>query len=357
MREASWLASELPTVTVLDLASANLLSAPVLCFGLGAFAAWLRSDLRVPEQLFAGLSIFLMLSIGLRGGVEFREVHGADLAGPLAAALALGCVIPLWSYAALRRLAGLSPADAGALAAHYGSVSAVTFAAVVALLDSQGVSYEGFAPALLAIMEVPAIVIGIGLARAAAFRSVGMVAATGPGTVALEPPHSFRSGSQTAGLLNEVLSSKSIVLLVGGLAIGALVGPAGMTKVKPFFGDLFQGALCLFLLELGRVAATQAAAFRQVGAPLAVFALAAPVLHGALGLALAWTVGMSQGGAIVLGTLAASASYIAAPAAVRLALPEANPGYYLTCSLAITFPFNIIIGLPLYQVLARLLYG
>jgi hypothetical protein len=342
--------------TMLDLAQASLLSPAVLCFALGALAVWFRSDLRVPEPVFAGLSIFLMLSIGLRGGHELSEAHWAELAGPLLGGLALGCIIPLWSYALLRRFAGLSAADAGAMAAHYGSVSAVTFAALTALLDQQGVAYEGFAPALLAVMEVPAIVVGIGLARVTLASTAGVGAVTGGGAVVLG---GMPSGSRTGwtALLNEIMSSKSIVLLVGGLAIGALAGPSGMAKVKPFFGDLFQGALCLFLLELGRVAASRVGEFYQLGLRLAAFALVMPVLHGALGVGLGYLLGMSQGGAVVLGTLAASASYIAAPAAVRLALPEANPGYYLTCSLAITFPFNIILGLALYQAMAALLYG
>jgi hypothetical protein len=343
-------------VTILELTQANLLSPAVLCFGLGVFAAWLRSDLKLPEPIFAGLSIFLMLSIGLRGGSELAEAHWMDLAGPMAGALALACAIPLWCYALLRRFAGLSAADAGAVAAHYGSVSAVTFAAVTALLDQQGMPYEGFVPALLAVMEVPAIIIGIGLARFAAARSHGIAGVSG-GAVVLGAAGPSVRPEGLAALLNEVLSSKSIVLLVGGLAIGALAGPAGMAKVKPFFGDLFQGALCLFLLELGRLAASHSAEFRQVGARLLAFALSMPVLHGLLGVGVAYLVGLSEGGAVVLGTLAASASYIAAPAAVRLALPEANPSYYLTCSLAITFPFNIVIGLTLYQGAAALLYG
>ena len=156
--------------------------------------------------------------------------------------------------------------------------------------------------------------------------------------------------------LSEIFSSKSILLLCGGVVIGALAGPQNYAKVKPFFGDLFQGALCLFLLQLGRLAAERVGSFRSVGAFLAAFAVVMPVVHGAIAIMLAHAVGLSQGGALVLATLAASASYIAAPAAVRLALPEANPGYYLTCSLAITFPFNLVIGIPLYAAIAAWVY-
>lgn len=344
-------------MTILDLALANLLSPAILCFALGAFAVMLRSDLKLPEPVFAAISIYLMLAIGLKGGVELTDRSLSELAAPVAAALALGCAIPLWCYAVLRRWAGLGTADAAALAAHYGSVSAVTFAAVVALLDKQGTPYEGYAPALLALIEVPAIVVALGLAGAA--RLAAPVVPAGGGVATLEggPGFSAFGGNRMAAVLGEVLSSKSIVLLAGGLLIGALAGQAGMAKVKPFFVDLFQGMLCLFLLELGRLAASRAGDFRQVGLKLAAFAIVAPVLHGLLGIAAAHAAGLSQGGAVILGTLAASASYIAAPAAVRLALPEANPGYYLTCSLALTFPFNMVLGIPIYAAMAGWIYG
>ncbi len=343
-------------MTILDLAQANLLSPAVLCFALGAFAVLVRSDLKLPEPVFQALSIYLMLAIGLKGGAEIAKVPLAEIAAPAAAAFALGALIPLWCYAGLRRFCGLSVPDAAAIAAHYGSVSAVTFAAVVTMLDRQGASYEGYAAALLAIMEVPAIVVAIVLARVAQTAPAGgLVAVGGGGAALIGGGGAARSGA--GAVLAEVMSSKSVLLLVGGLVIGALVGPKGLQPVKPLFVDLFQGALCLFLLDLGRVAASRAGDFRKVGLGLAAFAIAMPVLHGALGIAAASMVGLSQGGAVVLGTLAASASYIAAPAAVRLALPEANPGYYLTCSLAITFPFNIVLGLPLYQAMAAALYA
>lgn len=310
---------------------ANLLSPAVLCFVLGAVAVAVRSDLALPEPVFVGLSIYLMLSIGLRGGSELGGGHLGTVAGPLVAALVLACAIPLWVFALLRGWGRLRDIDAAAMAAHYGSVSALTFAAATTMLDRQGIAFEGYAAGLLAVMEVPAIVIAIGIAQ--------------------------RGRASTSRVLQGVLASKSVLLLVGGLVIGMIVGPAGLVRVKPLFGDLFQGALCLFLLELGRVAALGAREFRAVGVRLAAFAIMMPVLHGALGVGAGWLAGLSFGGAVVLGTLAASASYIAAPAAVRLALPDAQAGFCLTCSVAITFPFNIAIGLPLYQAMARALYG
>ncbi len=341
-------------MNVSQLVADNLLSPAILCFALGALATFLRSDLKLPDQVFSALSIYLMLAIGIKGGVELAGRPMSEVAAPLAGAFALGCAIPLWCYALLRRFGNLSVPDAAALAAHYGSVSAVTFAAVTTLLDRQGAAYEGYMPALLAVMEVPAIVIAIGLARIATaaaeirVHASGVAIAGGPTPPALPP---------MGGVWAEVVSSKSIVLLMGGLVIGMLAGPSGVAKVKPLFVDLFQGLLCLFLLDLGRVAASRIADFGQVGWRLAGFAVAMPVAHAMLGVLVAQAAGLSEGGAVVLATLAASSSYIAAPAAVRLALPEANPGYYLTCSLAITFPFNIALGLPLYGLMARWVYG
>ncbi len=323
-------------MTILDLAAANLLSPLLLCFALGALAVLLRSDLRVPEPVFNALSIYLMLAIGLKGGVELSRLPPSAFVLPGLAALGLGMAIPLWCYALLRRVGRFGVADAAAIAAHYGSVSAVTFVAAIAYLDATRTPYEGYAPALLAIMEVPGIVVAFALARAGG--ALG--------------------GRGTAGeAVREILSGKSVLLLAGGLLIGAVVGEAGYLRVKPLFSDLFQGALCLFLLELGILAAGRLGDFRRVGSFLAVFAVVLPVLHGVLGVAVGHAIGLSVGGMTVLGTLAASASYIAAPAAVRLALPQANPGYYLTASLAITFPFNLTLGLPLYNALARWIAG
>ncbi len=321
-------------MTSLQLAAANLFSPMTLCFVLGGFAALVRSDLRLPEPVFTALSIYLMLAIGLKGGADLATVSPAEMALPILAALVLSVMIPLWCHVALRRLAGLGARDAAALAAHYGSVSAVTFLAVLGYLDSVGMTYEPTVTALLALMEAPAIIVALLLA--------------GPAQ---------KQGQPLGAVLSQILASKSIVLLFGGLVIGLVVGREGLVPVKPLFGDLFRGLLCLFLLDLGRQAMERAGAWRENGLKLALFALLAPVINGGLGLTAAWLAGMSQGGAVVLATLAASASYIVAPAAVRMALPDANPGLYLTASLALTFPFNLILGIPLYAAMAAALYG
>jgi hypothetical protein len=323
-------------MSALDLATANLLSPVVLCFALGAVAVLVRSDLRLPEPVFNAISIYLMLAIGLKGGADLAEAQLAAVALPALAALGLGAMLACTTYAITLHVLRFSVSDAAALAAHYGSVSAVTFIAVLAYLDATGIAYESFVTALLAIMEIPAIVIALALARAAG---------AGGGRASL------------AGAFAHVAASKSVLLLMGGLVIGALVGQKGLAPVKPFFGDLFRGVLCLFLLELGVAAAQRARDLRKAGLALASLAILAPIAHGVLGAFVGWSVGLSLGGAIVLATLAASSSYIAAPAAVRLSLPEANPGLYLTASLAITFPFNLAIGIPLYALIAKLIYA
>ncbi|MDX2003948.1 MAG: sodium-dependent bicarbonate transport family permease [Meiothermus sp.] len=316
----------------LELLRINLLSPAVLAFALGMLATLVKSDLKIPEALYTTLSIYLLLAIGIKGGDALAQTPLSQLWGPALATLALSVVTPLLSYAVLRRRFGVI--DAAAIAAHYGSVSAVTFIAATAFMQAASQPVEGYMPALVAILEVPAIVIALLIAR----RGTGGTGSLGEA-------------------VREIFAGKSILLLVGGVVIGALAGEGGMRQIAPVFIDPFRGALVLFLLELGMVAAKRLRDLRKVGAFLIAFGLAMPIVQGALGVWLGTLAGMSVGGAMVLGTMAASASYIAAPAAVRIALPEANPSYYLTASLGITFPFNLTLGIPLYFYFARLLGG
>jgi uncharacterized protein len=313
----------------LELVRLNLLSPIVLAFVLGIVATLVRSDLKFPDELYAGLAIYLLLAIGLKGGAALAQTPLEQFWAPAVATLALGVAVPIWTYALLRRLGRFEVADAAALAAHYGSVSAVTFIASMSFLDAIGVFYEGFMPTLVAILEVPAIVIALVLARM-----------YGPGR------------GRWSQVVHEVVAGKSILLLLGGLAIGYVSSPQGLAAVSPVFVDLFQGALALFLLEMGMVAARRFRDLARVGPFLIGFGMVMPVIHGAIGVWAGSLAGLSVGGSTVLGVLAASASYIAAPAAVRIALPEANPSYYLTSSLAITFPFNLTVGIPLYYAIA-----
>ena len=317
-----------------SLAAANLTSPPVLAFVLGVLATALRGDLRLPEPVYQLLTVYLLLGIGIKGGVALRTAPAADVVAPVLVTLLLGLVVPLLAFAVLALLTRLGPVDRAALAAHYGSTSLVTFTAAAVFLTSSGVSYEGFVTTLLAVLEVPAIVVGLLLAG-----------------------RHVRRSAPWSETLREVLTGRSVLLLVGGLALGYVTGPAGYERVEPFFGGIFQGVLTLFLLEMGVVAARRLRDLPLAGPGLVVFAVVFPLAAGFLGVTGGLLSGLSVGGAAMLGVLTASASYIAAPAAVRLALPQANPGYYLTASLGITFPFNLVVGIPLYLAAAQWLGG
>lgn len=319
-------------VSAFDLAAANLTSAPVLAFALGVLAAVLRADIRLPDPVYQAISTYLLLGIGIKGGVGLREASFGDVALPAMATVAIGVLTPVVAFGLLRMLTRLGPVDRAAVAAHYGSTSLVTFTAALLFLEASGEPVEGFAATLLALLEVPGIVVALLIARR------------------------YRSSSSGWGeALREVVTGRSIVLLVAGLVIGAGTGASGYAAVEPFFGGIFTGVLTLFLLEMGVVAGRRLGDVRHAGIGLVVFGVTMPVLAGAVGVLAGTATGLSVGGAAALGVLSASASYIAAPAAVRLALPEANPGVYLGASLGVTFPFNLIAGIPLLAALAQAL--
>ncbi|MCL4785750.1 MAG: sodium-dependent bicarbonate transport family permease [Verrucomicrobia bacterium] len=315
--------------------SANLLSPAVLFFALGITAALIKSDLKFPEALYVTLTIYLLTALGFKGGVAISEAGIGKVILPAFAAMLLGTVIPLWTYPLVRFGGKLRAVDAAAIAAHYGSVSAVTFIAATNYLKGINEPFENYATAFLAVMESPAIIVGVLL-----------------GKLSLDRQSSVFNGSLKS-VLREAVFGRSVFLLVGALLVGALCGKAGMDKIEPFFVTPFQGVLALFLMEMGMVAGQRLGDLKKVGPFLIAFGIIMPLLHGAIGVLLGRYVGLSLGGTTLLGVLAASASYIAAPAAMRLSLPEANPALYLTSSLAITFPFNITIGVPIYYALAR----
>lgn len=318
----------------IQLALVNLTSPPVLAFVFGVIAVSLKADLRLPDAVYQATSMYLLLAIGLKGGVALREADPAEVALPIVVTLVLGVLIPVAAFALLRWWTRLPKVDRGAMAAHYGSTSLVTFTAALVFLEGASIAFEGYAATLLTILEIPGIVVGLLLAR-----SLG------------------RGERDWGETLREVLLGRSVLLLAGGLAIGFITGPVGFVRVEPFFGGLFTGVLTLFLLEMGLIAGRQMGAVRRAGLGLIAFALVFPLLAGAAGALGGTLAGMSVGGATVLGVLCASASYIAAPAAVRLALPEANPAITLTSSLGITFPFNLIIGIPIYLAIAEAIAG
>lgn len=312
----------------------------VLFFLLGVFARLVGSDLRLPEALYETLSIYLLLAIGLKGGLELSRQPLAELAPQVAACVALGFAIPFLLYPALRALR-LSGVDAAALGAHYGSVSVVTFAVASAALARAGVEYESQAALWVAVMEAPGIVAGILLARRAQRRDAA--AAGSP------------AGGGWGALAHDVLFGKSVLLLVGGLAIGAVAGDAGVEPIKAVFVDPFKGVLALFLLELGLVAGARLADVRRFGFAVLAIGLVAPPVLAVLGALTGVALGLSTGGVAILATLAASASYIAAPTAMRVAVPQANAALSITAALGVTFPFNLVVGIPLYVELAKAL--
>jgi uncharacterized protein len=305
----------------------------ILFFLLGLLAGIVRSDLKIPGVLYESLSIFLLLAIGLKGGIELARYPLGSLAGQALVVLAAATLIPLVAFATLRRLGRLPRADAASIAAHYGSVSVVTFAVAASFLSRLDIAYEGYLVVFLVLLEFPALLIGVILAR--------------------------RADGQTrwGPMLHEVLSGKSILLLVGGLLIGWLAGPEGIKPLDRLFIDLFKGVLAFFLLEMGLVVASRLGDLRKAGAFLIGFGIAMPLTGAALGLVVGNVLDLSVGGSVLLATLFASASYIAAPAAMRIAIPEANPALSIGAALGITFPFNLLIGIPLYHDLAVRLAG
>lgn len=323
---------------------ASLSSPPLLFFFLGAAAVAVRSDLQIPAQIAKFLSLYLLFAIGFKGGVALSEsTIDTAIVLTLLAMVLLSAVVPLYTFFLLRRR--LPVADAAAIAATYGSVSAVTFVTAAGYLDIQGVEWSGYMVAAMALMESPAIIVGIVLYNHFGRREGGA-------GVSLTWPH----------LLRESITNGSVFLILGSMLIGWVTGTEGMQKVQPLVKDLFLGLLCLFLLDMGIVAAQRLRDFQQAGdrrpsgqvfRVMLVAALLLPVLNAAIGLAIARFLGLPEGNALLLVVLAASASYIAVPAAMRLALPEANPAVYLTMSLAITFPLNLLIGIPAYHAAIR----
>ncbi len=311
-----------------------LLQPVVLFFLLGALAALARSDLAIPEAVAKGISLYLMMSIGLRGGGEVAEsgfTHDMILAG--GAGLALSFLLPLPAFWLLRTLGQLDRTNAAAVAAHYGSVSVVTFATGSEILRQAGMAPAGFMVGVLAVMETPAIISGLLLARTA-------------GKDSLAP---------RGGLLHETFLNGSVILLLGSFLIGLIDGKEGLKAVAPVFDVPFRGMLCIFLLDMGLIAARRLMDRRALTLRTVLLALALPVMNGSLGVVLGTALGLDPGSAAALGILAGSASYIAVPAVMRLALPAADPGLYLGMSLAVTFPFNLTLGIAFYGWLAALL--
>ena len=320
----------------------TLTSPIILFFVLGMLAGFARSDLAIPDAMAKGLAIYLMAAIGLKGGVSVAASGvTAELGTAAGLGMALSFLLPLPAFLLLRTFGRLDRSNAAAVAAHYGSVSLVTFITASEMLKGDGLVVPGFMAAVLALMETPAIITGLALARRNR-------AATGANVGA-------SAGGGMATLAHDVFLNGSVVLLAGAFAIGLIAGKDGFAPVAPVFEGGYRGILCLFLLDMGLIAARRLSATRALTFRLATLAIAMPLIHGAVGVLLAHAFGLDVATTAIIGILAASASYIAVPAAMRLALPEADPGIYLSMSLGLTFPFNIILGIPLFTGLARML--
>lgn len=321
---------------MLETAIQTFTSPVVLFFVLGLLAAFVRSDLAIPEPIAKAMSLYLMAAIGLKGGVAVSKSGiDATVISALVAGIVAGFLLPFFAYAILKTFGKLDRINSGAVAAHYGSISVVTFVTATEILTGQAREPGGYMVAVMAAMEAPAILSGLILARGAG-----------------------GAGNQSTGeMLHEVFTNSSIVLLLGAFVIGMIGGEAGFNEVSPFFEAGFKGVLCIFLLDMGLIAARRMIDARSVTWRLAAIAIFLPIVNGLAGTALGVGIGLDAGSSAALGVLCASASYIAVPAAMRLALPEADPGIYLTMSLSITFPFNVLINIGVISAFAAFLTG
>jgi hypothetical protein len=326
---------------LIALSAKTLLSPAILFFLLGLLAAFARSDLTIPEAMAKGMAIYLMVAIGFKGGVEVAAAGlNIDMLQAAGIGIALSFAFPVLAFALVRTLGRLDPVNAAAISAHYGSISVVTYVTAIEVFKVAGVDVPGYMVAVMALMETPAILTGLWLASRAL-----------PKKPADDAAH------ESGELWREVLLNGSVVLLVGAFIIGALTGAEGKAVMSPLIVVPFKAVLCFFLLDMGLVAARQLRAAKLLSARLVACGLILPPIGAVLGAGLGTLAGLELGAVAALAVLGASCSYIAVPAAIRLTLPQANPGLYLTMSLAVTFPFNVTLGLPLYLALAKALVG
>ncbi|GAE36865.1 sodium-dependent bicarbonate transport family permease [Halalkalibacter akibai] len=326
----------------------NLLSPVVLFFVLGLIAALLKSDLKFPSALNETLSIFLLVAIGLKGGIELSKYSFQEVISPVIATLVLGSLLPI-IVLFLLKIIKLDTKNAIGLAATYGSVSIVTYGAAISFLDHTGTSYEGFMNAMVVLMESPAIIISLILLKVLERKKEDSPVLT-PQKLAFQSPVTALIDKE---VLKEAFFGKSIMLLLGALLIGLIAGEKAIPAIQPLFIDLYSSVLILFLLSMGLTAGERLPEVKKHGPKLLLFGIIMPIIGGILGVGMGHLIGLSLGGMTLMGVLAGSASYIAAPAALRTSVPDANPSIYLGLALGITFPFNLIVGIPLFYQFAQ----
>ena len=324
----------------LSLISQNILSPAILFFALGLIAGLLKSDLEVPDSISRYLSLYLMMAIGFKGGVAIANTasFNGEILLAIGAGLIFGFLQPFLGYGLLKLTTRIDNPTAAAVAAHYGSISIVTFATAAAFLNTNSTVYAGYIVAIVALMEAPAILSGLFIAHRTA-------------------PETSSHTQEQKKLSREIFTNGAILLMSGAFLIGWITGPAGMQKIEGFINTPFQGILCLFLLDMGLVVAKNVHHLRNFTIPLALFGIYMPLIGACIGLGASWVIGLDVGTGTLFTVLCASASYIAVPAAMRLALPEAKAAIYIPLSLAITFPFNVTLGIPLYFAGAKALLG
>lgn len=335
----------------------SLLDPAILFFIFGVLAGTVKSNLEIPPAISRFLSLYLLMALGLKGGFALAQSGlTLEVGTGLAAAMALALVIPAVGYGVLKRM--LSPFDAAAVAATYGSVSAVTFVTATQYLENQQIAFGGHMAAAMALMESPAILMAVILANRLRQQFAGANGVVAQGNAAaltgLAPP---TQGTSFGKVLHESFTDGAQLLLLGAMAVGLLTGAEGKAAMQPFSGDLFKGMLAFFLLDMGLMTARNLPQARHVSPWLLAYAVLGPLAHASLALGLAWSLGIPQGDATLLMVLAASASYIAVPAVLRHAIPEAHPSLYFGLSLGVTFPLNILLGIPFYTYLAQVIWG
>ena len=341
---------------ILQLIQSNLLTPIVLFFLFGIIAARIKSDLKMPEAISEFLPIYLLAAIGLHGGIEMRKTGFEEMLVPMLVAIGLSLLFTLNHYQILRRLGKFNIFDSYALASTYGAVGAVTFSVGLSFLKNQGVSSEGYLAAILAVLEPVAFILAIFLTNMAVSKQIRTKKQSYADDEELEIGMK-QSSTKLSQVLKESITGKAIVILLGSIVIGYIIGKEGFESISIVFDELFTGAIVIFMIEMGIIAGQRLEDIKKVGIFLTAFSIIIPTFNGIIGVLVSTALGLSLGGAVMFGLLLASASFIAAPAVLRYAIPQANPSLYITSALGITFPYNIIVLLPIMFTISTWVHG
>ena len=344
---------------ILQLIQDNLLTPIILFFLFGIIAARIKSDLKIPEAISEFLPIYLLAAIGLHGGIEMRNTGFETMLVPMLAAIGLSLLFTLNHYQILRRLGKFNLFDSYALASTYGAVGAVTFSVGLSFLKNQGVSSEGYLAAILAVLEPVAFIMAIFLTNMAVSKQIRIKKQSFMNSDESDIDMGIIQENKTklSQVLHESITGKAIVILLGSIVIGYIIGEEGFDSIRIVFDEMFVGAIVIFMIEMGIIAGQRLDDIKKVGVFLIAFAIIMPTFNGIVGVLVATMLGLSLGGAVMFGLLLASASFIAAPAVLRHAIPEAKPSLYITSALGITFPYNIIVLLPIMFTVSSIVHN